>query len=275
MAWPHKAGPNTQSAPGVIELPLPRRLIANERFLPGCALLLAVIAAWAYLWSGAGTLQEMGGEAMPMSAGPWTPGHALVMLAMWIVMMTAMMLPSASPMILLFATIARAKQAKGQRRGSTTVFVLGYLAVWSAFSLLAVLLQFTLEKAALLSPMMEATSAAFAAAVLIAAGVYQWTPLKQACLSRCRSPLDFVIHHWHEGQRGAFRMGVLHGAYCVGCCWLLMLVLFVGGVMNLAWVLALAALVLAEKLVPAGHWIGRVAGAGLIGWGGLLLSQLR
>jgi predicted metal-binding membrane protein len=260
---------------GAGELSLPRRLIANERFLPVCVLLVGVIAAWAYLWSGAGTMQEMGGESMPMSSGPWTVSHALVMLAMWIVMMTAMMLPSASPMILLFATIARARQAKGQGGGATAVFVLGYLAVWSAFSLLAVLLQFALEQAALLSPMMEATSTVFAAAVLIAAGVYQWTPQKQACLSRCRSPLEFVLHHWREGQLGAFRMGVLHGAYCVGCCWLLMLVLFAGGIMNLAWVLALAALVLVEKLVPGGDWIGRLAGAGLIGWGGLLLLQLR
>lgn len=260
------------------ELSRPRRLVAlvaDERFLPGCVLLLVVIAAWAYLWSGAGTLQDMGGMAMPMSSGPWTASHALVMLAMWTVMMTAMMLPSASPMILLFATIARAKRARGRSGGSTAVFVLGYLVVWSAFSVLAVLLQFALEKAELLSPMMEATHAAFAAAVLIAAGVYQWTPLKHACLSRCRSPLDFVMQHWREGQGGAFRMGVLHGAYCVGCCWLLMLVLFVGGVMNLVWVLALAALVLVEKLVPAGDWIGRLAGAGMIGWGGLLLLQLR
>ncbi len=142
-----------------------------------------------------------------------------------------------------------------------------YVVVWAGFSVAAVALQYGLEGAALLSPMMEATSIVLAGAILIMAGVYQWTPWKQACLRHCRSPLEFVMTQWREGRRGAFVMGLRHGAYCVGCCWMLMLLLFVGGVMNLAWIAGLAAYVLLEKLAPAGPWVGRVAGLLLIGWG--------
>jgi predicted metal-binding membrane protein len=194
-----------------------------------------------------------------------------LMLLMWAVMMAAMMLPSAAPMILLFGSIARSRHARGEQASAAGIFGLGYVAVWSVFSVGAVALQFALESAALLSPMMETTSIALAGAVLIAAGVYQWTPLKQACLRRCRSPLEFVLTHWREGRRGAFVMGAEHGVYCVGCCWVLMLLLFVGGIMNLTWIAGLAIFVLVEKLAPAGHWIGRCAGVALAAWGGLTL----
>lgn len=152
--------------------------------------------------------------------------------------------------------------------------MLAYVGVWEAYSAAAAGLQYGLELAALLSPMMETTSIAFAGAVLIAAGVYQWTPLKQACLRQCRSPLEFLAAEWREGWRGAFMMGLRHGAYCVGCCWMLMLLLFVGGVMNLAWIIGLALFVLIEKLVPAGHWVGRAAGHGLIAWGAATQAAL-
>jgi predicted metal-binding membrane protein len=186
---------------------------------------------------------------------------------MWAVMMAAMMLPSAAPMILLFGTIARRRQPTGDSPADAGVFGLGYVAVWAAFSLVAVALQFGLDQAALLSPMMSTTSKAVAGAVLIGAGVYQWTPLKQACLRRCRSPLQFLMTEWREGRRGAFVMGLRHGGYCLGCCWVLMLLLFVGGIMNLAWIAGIAAFVLVEKLAPAGHWMGRAAGAALVLWG--------
>ncbi len=143
---------------------------------------------------------------------------------------------------------------------------LGYV-VWAAFSLVAVALQFGLDQAALLSPMMNTTSRALAGAVLIGAGLYQWTPLKQACLRRCSSPLQFLMTEWREGRRGAFVMGLRHGGYCLGCCWVLMLLLFVGGIMNIAWIAGIAVFVLVEKLAPAGHWIGRGAGVALILWG--------
>ena len=238
--------------------------------------LLAVIAlSWAYLLAGAGmSLHEMDGMLMPMRVGPWTASYAGLMLVMWGVMMAAMMLPSAAPMILLYGAIARRRQEAGDTTAATGLFTAGYVAIWALFSATAVALQFGLEQAALLSPMMETTSIAFAGLVLIAAGIYQWTPLKQACLRQCRSPLEFIMTQWRAGPRGALMMGLRHGSYCLGCCWVLMLLLFVGGVMNLAWIAGLAVFVLVEKLAPAGHWIGRIAGVALIAWGVAALAGL-
>ncbi|MES2070595.1 MAG: DUF2182 domain-containing protein [Pseudomonadota bacterium] len=248
--------------------------LRHDRLLVICGLALVVLLSWAYLFTGAGTMQEMGDMLMPMSAGPWTFGHAALMFAMWAVMMAAMMLPSAAPMILLYSTIAQRNAARGGSVAASGSFTLGYIAVWSAFSLVATALQYGLEQAALLSPMMEATSLLLTGAVLIAAGLYQWTPLKQVCLRHCRSPLEFITAHWRTGAGGAFAMGFRHGAYCVGCCWLLMLLLFVGGVMNFAWIGGLALFVLIEKLAPAGHWIGRGAGVLLVLWGSAALLSL-
>lgn len=243
------------------------RALRRDRVLVVFGLLVVVVLSWAYLLTGAGMMQEMGSRLMPMSTGPWSLGHAALVILMWAVMMAAMMLPSAAPMILFYSTIARRRSERGSPTTTSGVFSLGYIAVWAAFSLAAVALQFGLEQAALISPMMETTSIALAGAVLIAAGLYQWTPLKQACLRRCRSPLEFVLTHWREGKRGAFVMGFRHGVYCVGCCWLLMLLLFIGGVMNLAWIAGISLFVLVEKTAPAGHWMGRGAGALLVAWG--------
>jgi len=245
--------------------------LRRDRVLVVFCLLLAIVLSWSYLLSGAGMMQEMGDMLMPMSSGPWTPAHVALVLVMWAVMMAAMMLPSAAPMILLYATIARRRSERGQPASAANAFAFGYLAVWAAFSLAATALQFGLEQAALLSPMMESTSTVLAGAVLIANGLYQWTPLKQACLRHCRSPLDFIVTRWRPGAGGAFLMGLDHGAVCVGCCWLLMLLLFVGGVMNLAWIAGIALFVLIEKLSPAGHWIGRGAGVVLVAWGVAIL----
>ena len=246
---------------------LVRRALRRERVVVATGLLTVIGLSWAYLLMGAGTMQEMGDMLMPMSSGPWTVVHTLVMLVMWAVMMAAMMLPSAAPMILLYGTIAHARSTRGEEVAGSVFFVAGYIAVWTVFSLAAVALQFGLEAVALLSPMMETTSVVVTAAILIGAGAYQWTPLKQACLRHCRSPLEFVLTQWREGRHGAFLMGLRHGAYCTGCCWMLMLLLFVGGVMNLVWIGGLAAYVMVEKLAPAGHWTGRAAGLLLIGWG--------
>ena len=241
--------------------------LRRDRVLVVGCLLFVMALSWAYLLTGAGMMQEMGDMLMPMSSGPWTPGHALIVLVMWAVMMAAMMLPSAAPMILLHATLARRKRERGEPAIASGAVAAGYLAVWAAFSLAATTLQYALEQAALLSPMMQTSSRVLAGAVLIAAGLYQWTPLKQACLRHCRSPLDFVMTHWRPGARGAFAMGLRHGTVCVGCCWLLMLLLFVGGVMNLAWIAGIAIFVLVEKLSPAGYWIGRGAGVLMVIWG--------
>ena len=249
--------------------------LRRDRVLVVVALITVIIGSWAYLLVGAGmSMHEMDGMLMPMRMEPWTLKYSGVMLMMWGVMMAAMMLPSAAPMFLLYATIARRQMAQGDLTASTGAFAFGYIAVWVAFSLGAVLIQFGLEEAALVSPMMEMTSIVLAGTVLIAAGIYQWTPLKQACLRQCRSPIEFLMTEWRKGVRGGFIMGLRHGSYCLGCCWMLMLLLFVGGVMNLAWIAALALYVAIEKVAPAGHWIGRVAGVGLVIWGAATLGWI-
>lgn len=250
-------------------------VLRRDRVLVVGGLLGVVLLAWLYLLLGAGMdAHGMAGMAMPMAAG-WSPGRFVLTAVMWAVMMAAMMLPSAAPTILLHAAIARRRRrARDGIAAATGVFALGYLAVWAAFSLAAAALQGALDAAALLSPAMATTSVAGAGLVLVAAGAYQWSPLKQACLRRCRSPLDFVLGCWREGTRGALLMGLRHGLFCVGCCWMLMLLLFVGGLMNLLWIAGLALFVLVEKTAPPGRWLGRLAGAALIAWGGATLLTL-
>lgn len=250
------------------------RLLRRDRAIVAAALAGVVLISWAYLLLGAGMdMEAMDAMLMPVVAS-WSPSYFGVMLVMWAVMMAAMMLPSAAPMILLHATISRRRSAQGGSVVAPAFFTLGYVAIWTVFSLAATLLQWVLGGAALLSPMMATTSEWLAAALLVAAGIYQWTPLKQACLRHCRSPLDFVLSYWREGASGAFRMGVRHALSCLGCCWALMLLLFVGGVMNLAWIAGLAVFVLIEKTVPGGHWISRAAGVALVAWGGVALASL-
>jgi predicted metal-binding membrane protein len=225
-----------------------------ERLVIATGIGLLAVVAWWFLLSGAGMDGEPGMAAMSR------PPFAAVVL-MWWLMMAAMMLPSAAPAILLYA---RVRQLRG-RDGTVArswVFLGGYLALWLLFSLFAATLQRLLT-----GPSMAIENGAARAALLIAAGFYQLSPLKSACLGECRSPAQFISRHWRPGSLGALRLGLLHGAYCVGCCWALMLLLFVGGVMNLIWVIALAALIAAEKLVPYGLWLGRIGGFGLIAWG--------
>ena len=248
--------------------------LRRERLVVVSALLSVVILAWGYVLLGAGmSMHDMSGMSTARQHATWTPGYAVIVSVMWCVMMAAMMLPSAAPMILLYDTIARRREQRGDKATGVAVFALGYVAVWAAYSLVAVGLQFGLEHAALLSPMMSMTSRSVAGGVLVAAGVYQWTPLKQACLRRCRSPLEFLMTEWREGRKGALIMGVRHGAYCLGCCWMLMLLLFVGGIMNIVWIAGIAVFVLVEKVAPAGHWIGRVAGSALVVWGAATLAS--
>lgn len=205
----------------------------------------------------------MPGMAMPAS------GWALT-ASMWAAMMVAMMVPSAAPAILLFATVHRHSLAA--ERPPTAAFLGGYLACWTAFAAGAATLQIELERAALASPLtMALVNRHAAGALLIAAGLYQLSPLKDACLGKCQAPAQFLSRHFRPGAIGAARLGLLHGAYCVGCCWLLMALLFVGGVMNLAWIALLTALIAAEKLLPGGTWIARFSGVVMCGWGVALL----
>jgi len=204
---------------------------------------------------------------------PWTATEFGLRLAMWAVMMVAMMVPTAAPMTLLYAAVARKAAAQHNPLPSTSVFVTGYIAMWTIFSLVATIAQHALDQAALLSPTMVSTGAGFGAALLIAAGIYQLTPLKNACLRNCRAPAHFLARNWRTGNLGAFRMGLRLGAYCVGCCWILMGLLFVGGVMNLLWIAAIAIFVLLEKTIPFGDVSGRIAGAAMILTGVLNLSM--
>jgi predicted metal-binding membrane protein len=210
---------------------------------------------------------EMGAEmAMPRTQA-WGVADFALTFSMWAVMMVAMMTPSAAPMILMFAGVNRRRRKQQVSYVPTSVFLLGYLVVWAAFAVLATLAQWGLHAASLLSPMMISTTPILGGVLLLVAGIYQWTPLKHACLSKCRSPLGFVLNEWREGRWGAFLMGLKHGGYCTGCCWSLMALLFVAGAMNLLWVAAIAGFVLLEKVAPAGERLGRVAGVVLVGWG--------
>ena len=192
--------------------------------------------------------------------------------ALWAVMMVAMMVPTAAPMTLLYAAVARKAAAQHNPLAPTFVFVAGYILMWTIFSLVATFAQHALDQAALLSPMMS-SQRVFGAALLITAGVYQLTPLKNACLRNCRAPAHFLSRYWRTGNLGAFRMGLRLGAYCIGCCcWILMGLLFVGGVMNLLWIAAIAIFVLLEKTIPFGDVSGRFAGTAMILGGALSLA---
>jgi predicted metal-binding membrane protein len=280
-------------------------LIRRDRIVVIAALATVIVLAWAYILAGGGmgmsafemtamtsppagtaptdrrmpgmttgedpvdAMQDMAMAAMAPMA--WTPGYAVLMFFMWWIMMMAMMLPSAAPMILLFALISRKQRESGAPYVPTGIFAAGYLLVWGAFSLVAITAQWGLERMGLLSSMMASTSVLLGAGLLIAAGIYQLSPLKHACLRHCRSPLFFIGHHWRAGNLGALRMGVEHGAFCTGCCWFLMALLFYGGVMNLYWIIGLAVFVLLEKTMPAGQWLARSTGALLIAWGATLV----
>ncbi len=204
---------------------------------------------------------------------PWRALDFALMFAMWTVMMVGMMLPAATPMALLYARVVHKAARDGSVLPPTAVFVSGYLCAWALFSIAATTAQWGLERAALLSPMLVANSPRLGAGLLIAAGVYQLTPWKGACLSRCRDPVQFFATHFRPGVRGALRLGFRYGLYCLGCCWLLMGLLFVGGVMNLLWIAALSVFVLAEKVIPLGASGGRVAGVVMIGVGAWLLAH--
>jgi len=256
-------------------------LLRRDRQVVLAGLILLVGLAWAYLYyltvqMGVGPIDmgQAGTAAMPVSdmmkLAPWTATDALLMFLMWAVMMVGMMVPSATPMVLLYARVVRHNAKDAEPLVHTGAFFAGYVIVWTVFSAAATALQWGLEQVALLSPMMVSTSPVFAGFVLLVTAVYQWTPYKDACLNRCRSPVWFLSTYWRAGADGALRMGLAHGAYCLGCCWSLMLLLFVGGVMNLLCVAAITIFVLIEKVTPWGRGIGR-AGAVLLGLVGIAL----
>jgi len=241
----------------------------RDRLIVAAGLVGITALAWVYLIHLVTGMDGMQTVAMP-ALRHWSMTDFALTFVMWAVMMVAMMTPSATPMILLYAAIILKSRAADPPVAASASFATGYLIVWTGFSALATGLQWGLEQVALLSPMMVSTSPYLGGALLIAAGAYQMTPLKQACLQHCRSPVHFLSSHWRKGTGGALRIGIDHGLYCVGCCWVLMALLFIGGVMNLLWIAALAAFVLTEKIVPRGVLFGRIAG-GLMTLGGLWL----
>ncbi len=250
-------------------------LLRRDRLIVIAALVAVVAIAWVWLAVGfAGMTRGSGmsgmGEMM-MQPPAWTWGYAGLMFAMWWVMMAAMMLPSAAPILLLFARVNRAEKARERPYVPTAIFAAGYLAAWGIFSALAAALQWGLAQLGLMSLMMATPSYRLGGSILIAAGLWQLTPIKGVCLRHCRSPMGFLAQSWRPGRLGAFRMGTRHGAYCLGCCWLLMSLLFVGGIMNLFWIAGLTGFVLLEKTIPMGHWFGRIVGIAVAAWGVLML----
>lgn len=248
--------------------------LRRDRSVVGAALAALVALAWSYLlWLG----HDMGmnaGAAVAPAYQPWDATRFAFMFVMWAVMMVGMMMPSAAPMILLYTRVGRLAERHGKPLAATGFFAGGYLLAWTVFSLAATFGQWGLEYVLLLSPMMVSTSGIFSALVLISAGIYQWSPLKDACLEHCQSPLVFIQRHggFQRHPAGSLSIGFQHGIYCIGCCWALMTLLFVGGVMNFLWAAGIAAFVLLEKVLPGVHWLPRFAGAALVAAGTWLLS---
>ncbi|HEX7393585.1 MAG TPA: DUF2182 domain-containing protein [Anaerolineaceae bacterium] len=228
-----------------------------------------ILLAWVYLVYLATTLNttQMGIDISMPSMQAWGVMDISLTFVMWVVMMVAMMTTSAAPVIIMYQTVSRMQHKENDHLSSTWLFLLGYLVTWAGFSAAATLAQWGLHSAALLTPMMASASPLLGGALLVGAGVYQLTPLKNACLSHCRTPMGFLLAEWRDGKLGPLVMGMRHGLYCVGCCWLLMALLFVGGVMNLAWVALMAAYVLVEKIAPARMWLSRISGIAAIAWG--------
>ena len=250
-----------------------RSLPARDRIAILAGLLGVSALAWVYLIDMAIDMQHMpsmsSGEMLQIQ--PWTTTDFVFMFLMWAIMMVGMMVPTAIPMTLIHAAIGRKAASQGTPIAPTAMFVVGYVAMWTVFSAAATLAQWALDQAALLSPMMVTNSPELGAGLLIGAGIYQMTPWKDSCLRHCRSPAHFIAEHWRPGVAGAFRMGAEHGAFCLGCCWLLMALLFLGGAMNLLWIAAITLFVLLEKVLPFGDQGGRVAGVGMIVLGVALL----
>ncbi|HEY4164065.1 MAG TPA: DUF2182 domain-containing protein [Dongiaceae bacterium] len=285
------------------ERSLTESALRRDRWIVIAGLVGITLLSWAYIISGAGTgmsvwgmtsvslfphrLAEasmgdmpMGGTMDGMSMSPaapaaWAPGYWIIMLLMWWVMMIAMMTPSAAPMILIYARAMRHAQESGRmQRGEvpTAAFAGGYLLAWLGFSLGATCFMWAFERTGFISAtIMSSTSAKLSASILILAGLYQLSPLKHICLQRCRNPAAFISRHWRPGASGALRMGLEHGIFCIGCCWILMALLFVGGIMNLLWIGILALVVILEKIAPHGSRLAWIGGVVLLAWGAATL----
>jgi predicted metal-binding membrane protein len=247
-------------------------LLRRDRWLVGAALAVVIVLCWAWIVPMAIDMYgTMTGSSAWMMTAHWDFTHLALLFAMWVVMMAGMMLPSAAPALLIYAAVVRKSPVGARARAQVHAFGAGYLLVWTAFSLVATVLQRLLARWLLLSPMMDLPDRRLGGALLILAGLYQFTPYKRACLRHCRAPAEFLTSHWRTGISGGFYLGWLHGFYCFGCCWALMLLLFVGGVMNLWWIAGLTFFVLLEKVAPFGGPGGRFFSLPLIALGAWFL----
>ena len=252
------------------------RALGHQRTASIVLLILLPLVCWSWIAVMARDMYgPMTGASAWMMTQEWDAPHLFLLWAMWAVMMAGMMLPSAAPLLLLYGAAARRRSVGRLATGQIYALAAGYVAMWSLFSIAAVVAQRVLSVRLILSPMMTLTSPILGAAVLLVAGIYQMTPLKSVCLRHCQSPVSFLMHHWRPGVRGAFRMGLDHGSYCLGCCWALMALLFVGGVMNLAVIAALTVFVGFEKLAPFGVRTAWASGALLVGAGVWMLLSPR
>ena len=249
-------------------------LLKRDRFIIVTGLVLISVLSWLYIIYLYREMVVMDMNslffAMPMTQH-WTSTDFALLFLMWLVMMIAMMTPSVSPLILIFALVNRKKKEQQSPFVHTGYLLAGYFLVWGGFSLLTTLLQWLLQQVSLLNPEMKTTSKILGSIILIAAGIFQFTALKKTCLSNCRNPIDFIHRNWKEGKGGAFRMGIESGTYCIGCCWVLMVLLFFSGIMNLLWIALIAAFVLIEKTFPYPKWISTAAGIALIAYGFVVL----
>lgn len=252
-------------------------LLRRDKLVVSACLLGVTLLAATYILTGAGmgmtafqmstSMKHMG----PAAAQDWSIAYWVSMFFMWWVMMVAMMLPAATPVILLSAALNRRSRSEVTPYGSVAAFTFGYFLAWGAFSVVAVVLQYWMEQSGLLSMHLESVSKPLTGGLLLLAGAWQLSPMKNACLNHCRSPVEFLTRFRRPGTLGALHMGIHHGLYCLGCCWFLMVLLFVGGVMNLYWIIGLALFVFAEKVLIAGRLLGRIVAVGLLSWGTLVL----
>jgi len=254
------------------------RIVRQDRLLIGFGLAATIILAWVYLVRAAAGMQAMANEAEMHAAMGMADMHAwgladwAGLFIMWAIMMVAMMLPSAAPVILLVLGVYR-RRVDPQARSAASAFIAGYLVAWTFFSVAASVAQVGLHRLALLAPDMRLSSSVLSGVLLIVVGLYQWLPIKNTCLAHCQSPIGFLSQYWREGTIGGLWLGLRHGMFCVGCCWLLMTLLFVVGVMNLFWVAGLAVFVLVEKLWARAMLLTRAAGVAAVAWGMWLLRS--
>ena len=252
-------------------------LSSKDKKIVLTGLFLVSAVGWLYMFYMAWAMKNMHlvDMWMPPRGGTraWTTFDFFMLFLMWFTMMIAMMTPTVVPMVMMFTTVNKSKKLKQQPYAPTSIFLLGYLLAWALFSVVVSLIQWPLHQSGLLNPMMDSRSYLLSGGILVLAGLYQFTPLKDVCLNQCRTPLGFIMTAWKEGNFGALKMGFQHGIFCVGCCWALMLILFAVGVMNMLWVILITISVLLEKVLPVSTKTMRaLTGFGLLIWGGYWLS---